>query len=190
MDNKKFGEFVAGLRKEKGYTQSQLAEILCVTDKAVSKWERGVGFPDIKLIEPLSEALGVSILEIMQSEKAVTPDISTENASDAIANVIDVVEYQRKIERRNIVIGIAATLILVMLLFLLDLMQIEGFIFVCLPIACLCVSALLIAISIHRKRQKLTYAKTLALGIGLLILPIVVLMTLYFSMVIGGPIPN
>ena len=57
MDNKKFGEFIAGLRKEKGYTQSQLAEILCVTDKAVSKWERGVGFPDIKLIEPLSEAL-------------------------------------------------------------------------------------------------------------------------------------
>lgn len=42
MDNKKFGEFIAGLRKEKGYTQSQLAEILCVTDKAVSKWERGV----------------------------------------------------------------------------------------------------------------------------------------------------
>ena len=68
-----------------------------MTDKAVSKWERGVGFPDIKLIEPLSEALGVSILEIMQSEKAVTPDVSKENASDAIANVIDVVEYQRKI---------------------------------------------------------------------------------------------
>ena len=41
MDNKKFGEFIAGLRKEKGYTQSQLAEILCVTDKAVSKWESG-----------------------------------------------------------------------------------------------------------------------------------------------------
>lgn len=101
MDNKKFGEFIAGLRKEKGYTQSQLAEILCVTDKAVSKWERGVGFPDIKLIEPLSEALGVSILEIMQSEKAVTPDVSKENASDAIANVIDVVEYQRKIERNR-----------------------------------------------------------------------------------------
>ena len=101
MDNKKFGEFIAGLRKEKGYTQSQLAEILCVTDKAVSKWERGVGIPDIKLIEPLSEALGVSILEIMQSEKAVTPDISKENASDAIANVIDVVEYHRKIERNR-----------------------------------------------------------------------------------------
>jgi len=126
----------------------------------------------------------------MQSEKIITPDISKDNASDVIANVIDVVEYQRKIERKNIVIGIASTLILVMLLFLIDLMHIEGFIFVCLPIACLCISALLIAISIHRKRQKLTYAKTLALGIGLLILPIAALMVLYFSMVFGGPVPN
>ncbi|MBE5845110.1 MAG: hypothetical protein E7302_13215 [Butyrivibrio sp.] len=134
--------------------------------------------------------MGVSILEIMQSEKIITPDISKDNASDVIANVIDVVEYQRKIERKNIVIGIASTLILVMLLFLIDLMHIEGFIFVCLPIACLCISALLIAISIHRKRQKLTYAKTLALGIGLLILPIAALMVLYFSMVFGGPVPN
>ena len=190
MDNKKFGEFIAGLRKEKGYTQNQLAEILCVTDKAVSKWERGGGFPDIKLIEPLSEALGVSILEIMQSEKVVAPDISTENASDAIVNVIDVVEYQRKIERKNIFIGAAITLILAMVLFLLDLMRIEGFIFVCMPIACLCVSALLIAIGIHRKRQKLTYAKTLSIGIGLLLLPIAVMLVLYFSMMIGGPVPN
>ena len=190
MDNKKFGEFITALRKEKGYTQSQLAEILCVTDKAVSKWERGLGFPDIKLIEPLSKALGVSILEIMQSEKAVTSDVSKENASDAIANVIDVVEYQRKIERRNIIIGTAAMLILVMLLFLIDLMQIEGFIFVCLPIACLCVSVLLISISIHRKKQKLTYTKTLAIGIGLLLLPIAALLVLYFSMVLGGPVPQ
>jgi len=190
MDNKKFGEFIAGLRKEKGYTQRQLAEILCVTDKAVSKWEKGVGFPDIKLIEPLSEALGVSILEIMQSEKTVTPDISAENASDAIANVIDVVEMQRKLERRNILIGTSVTVILVMIVFLVDLMQAEGFVLVCLPIACLCVSALLIIISGHRRRQKLTYEKTLAVGIGLLILPIVVFCVLYFSMMIGGPIPN
>lgn len=63
MDNKKFGAFIAAQRKEKGLTQKELADKLCVTDKAVSKWERGLGFPDIKLIEPLSEALDVSILE-------------------------------------------------------------------------------------------------------------------------------
>ena len=54
-------------RKAKGLTQKQLADRLSVTDKAVSKWERGLGFPDIKLLEPFSQALDVSILELMRS---------------------------------------------------------------------------------------------------------------------------
>lgn len=69
MDNQKFGQFILSLRKEKGWTQLELAEKLNVTDKAVSKWERGVGFPDIKMIEPIAEVFDVSILEIMRSEK-------------------------------------------------------------------------------------------------------------------------
>ena len=69
MDNKKFGQFILKLRKEKGWTQLELAEKLNITDKAVSKWERGTGFPDIKMIEPLAEVFNVSILEIMQSER-------------------------------------------------------------------------------------------------------------------------
>lgn len=58
-------------RKAKGLTQKQLADRLSVTDKAVSKWERGLGFPDIKLLEPLSQALDVSILELMRSYHVV-----------------------------------------------------------------------------------------------------------------------
>lgn len=58
-------------RKAKGLTQKQLADRLSVTDKAVSKWERGLGFPDIKLLEPLSQALDVSILELMRSQHVV-----------------------------------------------------------------------------------------------------------------------
>ena len=46
MDNQKFGQFIQSLRKEKGWTQLELAEKLHVTDKAVSKWERGAGFPE------------------------------------------------------------------------------------------------------------------------------------------------
>lgn len=57
MDNQKLGIFITELRKEKGLTQAQLAQKLNVTDKAVSKWERGVGFPDIKLLEPLADVL-------------------------------------------------------------------------------------------------------------------------------------
>ena len=58
MDAEKFGAFIAAARKEKNMTQKALAGKLHVTDKAVSRWERGLGFPDIHTIEPLAEALG------------------------------------------------------------------------------------------------------------------------------------
>ena len=67
MDNQKLGIFITELRKEKGLTQAQLAQKLNVTDKAVSKWERGVGFPDIKLLEPLADVLDISLFELMKS---------------------------------------------------------------------------------------------------------------------------
>ena len=63
MDAKKFGTFIASLRKENNMTQADLAKKLQVTDKAISKWERGLGFPDINSIEPLADAL-VSRVEL------------------------------------------------------------------------------------------------------------------------------
>ncbi|MDO4876503.1 MAG: helix-turn-helix transcriptional regulator, partial [Oscillospiraceae bacterium] len=65
----KTGQLITELRKEKGLTQKQLAEALNVTDKAVSKWERGLSFPDISMLEPISELLGVSIMEILAGER-------------------------------------------------------------------------------------------------------------------------
>lgn len=69
MDAQKFGTFIAQCRKEKGMTQSELAAKIMVTDKAVSRWERGKGFPDINLLLPLAEALEVSVFELMHSER-------------------------------------------------------------------------------------------------------------------------
>ena len=66
MDNIRFGAFVAQLRKEQGLTQKELADRLNVTDKAVSKWETGKGFPDVKLLEPLAQALGISLVELIK----------------------------------------------------------------------------------------------------------------------------
>lgn len=57
MDTKKIGRFITELRKEQQMTQSQLAEQIHVTDKAISKWERGAGLPDITMLEPLADAL-------------------------------------------------------------------------------------------------------------------------------------
>lgn len=65
MDCKKIGEIIHTLRKEKGLTQKELAGKLGVSDKAVSKWERGLGCPDISLLGDLSDTLGVSTKEML-----------------------------------------------------------------------------------------------------------------------------
>ncbi len=68
-DNKRFGEFITELRKQKNLTQKQLAQKLNVSDKAVSKWERGLSFPDISLLLPLCDVLEVSATELLEGEK-------------------------------------------------------------------------------------------------------------------------
>lgn len=61
-----FGSFLAQLRREKGMTQKELAACLYVSDKAVSKWERGLSVPDISLLVPLAEQLNVTVAELLQ----------------------------------------------------------------------------------------------------------------------------
>lgn len=70
MDAKKTGAFIAALRRERGLTQKELAERLAVSDKAVSRWETGKGFPDTGLLPPLAEALGVSVGELLAGGRA------------------------------------------------------------------------------------------------------------------------
>ena len=190
MDNQKFGQFILNLRKERGWTQAELAEKLHVTDKAISKWERGVGFPDIKMIEPLADVFGVSMLEIMRSERMDQHPIQMENATEAINNVFDIVEYQKKLEHKNILITIISFSIIVMLIFLVDLMHWEGFIMVCLPFIMLGIGIYLIGLSIHRARQRLSYFTTLIFGILALLFPIMLLLLLCFAFVLGGPVPS
>ena len=62
MDAKVFGKFIMERRKQLGMTQAELAEKINVTDKAVSRWERGLGFPDINTLEPLADAFGIEVL--------------------------------------------------------------------------------------------------------------------------------
>lgn len=68
MDPEKTGKFISELRNKKNLTQNDLALKINVTNKAVSRWERGVGFPDISLLEPLSKELNVSILELLKGQ--------------------------------------------------------------------------------------------------------------------------
>ena len=68
MNNYVTGSMIRRLREEKRLTQEELASRIFVSSKAVSKWETGQGFPDISLLEPLADALGVSVIELLSGE--------------------------------------------------------------------------------------------------------------------------
>ena len=68
MDNRKVGELIYHLRKEKGLTQKQLADQMNISDRTISKWERGYGCPDVTLLPSLSTLLGVNIENILDGE--------------------------------------------------------------------------------------------------------------------------
>lgn len=76
MDNYITGAVIKHLREEKGITQVQLADMIGVSCKAVSKWETAKGLPDISLIEPLACALGVSVMELMSGDTVINKNIS------------------------------------------------------------------------------------------------------------------
>ena len=76
MDSYITGATIKNLREKKGITQAQLADLLGVSDKAVSKWETAKGLPDITLIEPLAKALSVSVMELISGDMVVNKNIS------------------------------------------------------------------------------------------------------------------
>ena len=77
MDAKKLGIFIQACRKDLGITQGELGAKLNVTDKAISRWERGVGFPDVKLLEPLADALQISVEELIHCQRTQS-EVSSE----------------------------------------------------------------------------------------------------------------
>ena len=189
MDNQRFGAFIADTRRKRGLSQRQLAERLGVTDKAVSKWERGLGFPDIKTIEPLADALGLTVLELMQSRRAAE-QIHAEAANQAVGQVIDRAIHQQKLERRNLVIGCLGLVLTAALVFLIDEMQFFGFVMICIPIICGLLGIWLIAVGLRRWKQGSVFKALLIGGVILLLVPVGKLLLLLLAMLLGGPVPT
>lgn len=118
MDREMLGRFIAQRRKELNLTQRELAEALHVTDKAVSKWERGAGCPDISLLEPLAEALELSVDQLLTYQTAPEePETAAESVtSQAVQAVLDLtLEERRARRRRRWFIAMAVTLSLIVL---------------------------------------------------------------------------
>ena len=100
MDAAKTGAFIAAIRRERNMTQAELAAVLHVTDKAVSKWERGAGPPDINLIEPLAAALDVSVLLFRQVSRHPTEPVSRAEAAEMLTHVLGMAKHARA-DRRS-----------------------------------------------------------------------------------------
>lgn len=92
MDNLQTGAFIRELRKEKGLTQKDLAEQLHITDRAVSKWERGLCAPDLSTLEPLAAALGVTVAELIAGERME----ETPHKSEIEENVQNTLQYSKE----------------------------------------------------------------------------------------------
>ena len=109
MDAKKTGILIASIRKENGKTQKDLARELNVSNATISKWERGIGFPDITLIEPLAECLHISVIELFNGERLKQPENEKfeKTLSDVILISSETINTKKKIMNWIIAITVA-----------------------------------------------------------------------------------
>ncbi|SHI03423.1 Helix-turn-helix [Sporobacter termitidis DSM 10068] len=104
IENERVGTFLAQLRKQQGFTQRELAERLFVSDKAVSKWERGLSMPDIALLMPLAELLGVTTTELLSGQRINEPELlNIQEVEKLVAGTIQLSakEQQQRNQRRK-----------------------------------------------------------------------------------------
>ena len=125
MNNEKIGKFIAECRKEKCFTQFQLAEMLNITDRAVSKWETGRSIPDVSIMLELCKVLNINVNELLNGERLNMNEYN-EKAEKLL------IEMARKEEKNNkkmmmyeIVIGSISTVSFVMLIMAAALINME-----------------------------------------------------------------
>ena len=127
MDQIKIGKFIADERKRKGYTQKQLSEKLAISDKTISKWERGNGFPEVSLLLPLCNELEITVNELLSGER-VSEEEYLKKAEENMVNLVrETQESKKKIVLSAMVAGL--TIIAAVPLFILSgMLEMENWI--------------------------------------------------------------
>lgn len=112
MNQEDIGKFIADCRKKKKITQSELAEKLGITDRAISNWENGKNMPDLSLFKPLCEILDITINELLSGEK-----LSKENYQEKLEeNIVNTIDYSTK--KINKYSGVISLIIIIFGLFI------------------------------------------------------------------------
>ena len=109
MDQIKIGRFIADERKRKGYTQKQLSEKLEISDKTISKWERGNGFPEVSLLLPLCNELEITVNELLSGERVSEEDY----LKKAEENMVNLVKEAQESKKKIIMSAMVGVLVIV-----------------------------------------------------------------------------
>ncbi len=107
MNQVQIGRFLAQERKRKGYTQKQLSEKLGISDKTVSKWECGNGFPEVSLLLPLCGELDITVNELLSGERVCEEDYRRKAEENMVNLVKEAQESRKKIILSAMVAGLA-----------------------------------------------------------------------------------
>ena len=113
MTSKECGGFISELRKEKELTQKELAEKINVSDKAISRWETGKGYPDVTSLVSLSEYFDVSVNELLAGKRLTAEDIK-ETADENLISVFEQVQKNKK--QQNLQVAVYTSVLIVVLL--------------------------------------------------------------------------
>lgn len=179
MVNKK-SNFISRLCEDKGWTQSELAEILSVTEKTLLEWENGVGFPNIKTIELLIRVSGKSLTKLLMQE----------DQNEIVLAVVSM--YKSELATRNRIIVILLGALIFNVVLLLDTMGLTGFIYLCLPFFFCLIGLILICLGQQQKRKKSKSLWLFILGGCFFAFPVVVCIFMFIIVPVfyGGPVPT
>ena len=139
MNQVAIGQFIAESRRAKGLTQMQLADVLSISDKTVSKWERGKGLPEVSLMLPLCKTLGISVNELLSGER-LESERYFEKAEENMMSLVDRTSPKAKVRICNI----ACTLVV---LSALALCLIAGFVSMPIPVRLLLIGCAVLSIA-------------------------------------------
>ena len=109
MDQIKIGKFIADERKTKKYTQRELADKLGISDKTISKWERGNGFPEVSLLLPLCNELNITVNELLSGERLQEVDYKKK----AEENMVNLVKEAQESKKKIVMSALVATLVII-----------------------------------------------------------------------------
>ena len=172
MNYKKIGTFICSLRKEKNLTQKELADKLNITNKAISKWERGISCPDISLLIPLSDILDVTTNEILNGEREEISDINEDidrKVKKTLSYMVNISSEKSKKYLNYIFLGISFSLIISIIICLIcDYVLYNSFSW-SLVVCASCILSWLIILSIFKSKKN--RFKSVIISITLSIIP-------------------